>query len=106
MSPSAKSSHKIQSLKQLDKTTLGITWHDDHQSRLPVRLLRLKCPCARCVDEMTGKVILKDEHVPKDVRPIKIEPVGHYALRILWSDGHDTGIYTFEVLRRLGEARS
>jgi len=95
------SKYQVETLKQLDKTTLGIRWKDGHQSRLPVRLLRLKCPCAKCVDEMTGKLLLKEGQVPADVRPMKIEAVGHYALRFRWSDGHDTGIYTFETLRAL-----
>jgi DUF971 family protein len=93
--------YQVESLKQIDKTTLGITFKDGHQSRLPVRLLRLKCPCAKCIDEMTGEVLIKEGQVPADVRPIKIEPVGRYALRFRWSDGHDTGIYTFESLRAL-----
>ena len=92
---------QVESLEQIDKTTLGITWKDGHQSRWTVRELRLKCPCAMCVDEMTGKVLLKTENVPADVRPMKIEPVGRYGLRIRWSDNHDTGIYTFEALRAL-----
>ena len=101
-----KQNFLIQGLKQLDKTTLGVTWHDGGQSRLPVRLLRLKCPCAQCVDEMTGKVILQEEQVPADIQPIKIEPVGHYALRFHWNDGHDTGIYTFKLLRSLARAET
>ena len=92
---------QVESLEQIDKTTLGITWKDGHQSQWRVRELRLKCPCAMCVDEMTGKVLLKEENVPADVRPMKIEPVGRYGLRIRWSDNHDTGIYTFEALRAL-----
>ena len=95
------SKYQVETLEQLDKATLGIRWKDGHQSRLSVRLLRLKCPCAKCVDEMTGKLLLKEGQVPADVRPMKIETVGHYALRFRWSDGHDTGIYTFEFLRTL-----
>ena len=97
------SKYQVEALKQLDDQTLGITWKDGQQCQIAVRQIRLYCPCAQCVDEMTGKVLLKDEQVPADIRPIKIEPVGHYALRFLWSDGHDTGLYTFERLRELGE---
>ena len=50
---------------------------------------------------MTGRKTLRDESVPQDVRAARITPVGRYAITILWSDGHDTGIYSFETLRRL-----
>lgn len=95
--------YQIETLKQLDKQTLSIAWKDGHESRLAVRVLRLKCPCAQCIDEMTGEVLLKDEQVAADICPINIEPVGHYALRFRWSDGHDTGIYTFERIRALDQ---
>lgn len=67
---------------------------------LPARALRLACPCASCREEMTGRPLLDPTTVPEDVVPQSIELVGGYGLRIRWSDGHGTGIYTFEVLRR------
>jgi ATP-binding protein involved in chromosome partitioning len=86
-------------LKQMGAQHLGIIWNDGHQSLFNVRNLRLKCRCANCVDEWTREKILKDETVPLDVKPRRIESVGRYALKVDWSDGHDTGIYTFEHLR-------
>jgi ATP-binding protein involved in chromosome partitioning len=65
----------------------------------PARPLRLACPCAGCVEEMSGRPLLDPAKVPADVRPVSISLVGAYGLRILWSDGHGTGIYTFERLR-------
>jgi ATP-binding protein involved in chromosome partitioning len=65
----------------------------------PARPLRLACPCAACVDEMSGRLLLDPGTVPDDVRPVSLALVGAYGLRILWSDGHGTGIYTFERLR-------
>jgi DUF971 family protein len=50
---------------------------------------------------MSGKKVLEDDSVPEDVRPLEVRPVGHYAVTIRWSDGHDTGIYSFERLRRI-----
>lgn len=90
-------------LKQLDPTTLGIRWSDGHDSIFQVRNIRLDCHCASCIDEWTRAKILKSESVPLDVKPRKIESVGRYALKIAWSDGHDTGIFTFEHLRTLCE---
>jgi ATP-binding protein involved in chromosome partitioning len=80
---------------------LRIEWRDGRVSRYPVRALRLACPCARCIEEMTGRPILKQEDVPPDVKPVQIRPVGRYAVQISWTDGHDSGIYTFENLREL-----
>ena len=80
---------------------LGIVWEDGHESYFPGHFLRCACPCATCVDEMSGKKLLRDGGVPEDVGVAKLEPTGNYGIRIVWSDGHSTGIYTFEHLRRI-----
>jgi len=90
-------------LKQVGPKHLGIVWNDGHQSLFNVRNLRLKCRCAVCVDEWTREELLKDEMVPSDIQPKRIESVGRYALKVEWSDGHDSGFYTFEHLRALCE---
>jgi DUF971 family protein len=81
---------------------LGIVWKDGHESYLGGHMLRCACACATCVDEVTGKKILIDEKVPLDVKPLEVHRVGRYAISIVWSDGHDTGIYPFTRLRQLG----
>jgi ATP-binding protein involved in chromosome partitioning len=48
---------------------------------------------------MSGRPLLDPATVPADVRPVSVALVGGYGVRIRWSDGHDTGIYTFEQLR-------
>ena len=63
----------------------------------------MNCPCAGCVDEMTGVRMLTEAMVPEGVYPLAIEYVGRYALQFYWSDGHSTGIYSFELLRRLAD---
>ena len=78
---------------------LKIIWYDGHISIYPARALRLACPCAGCVDEMTGVVRVIATSVPHDVHPLKIDLIGRYAISIQWSDGHQTGIYAFEYLR-------
>jgi ATP-binding protein involved in chromosome partitioning len=70
----------------------------------PACELRLACPCAMCIDEMTGRPLLQPASVPTDIRPLSIALVGTYGLRIAWSDGHGTGIYTFDRLRELRPA--
>jgi ATP-binding protein involved in chromosome partitioning len=76
-----------------------IEWDDQgHQAFYSARALRLACPCAGCVEEMSGRRLLDPSGVPPDIRPISLALVGAYGLRIHWSDGHGTGIYTFEHL--------
>ena len=86
---------------QADPGHLGITWADGHESRLPVRALRLACPCAACIDEWSGEPRLDPASVPENVAPASVSSVGLYALAIEFDDGHASGIYTFELLRRL-----
>lgn len=80
-----------------------IRWSNSQETVYPARRLRLACPCAMCVDENTGLRILREPSVPMDVHPLAIEPVGRYAILIRWSDGHNTGIYTWERLYELGK---
>ncbi len=84
-----------------DAARLRIVWEDGATSEYTPRALRFQCPCAACVDEMTGIRTLRPEDVPDGVYPEAIHYVGRYALRFNWSDGHATGIYPFELLRKL-----
>ena len=80
---------------------VGIVWPDGHESIWTGAALRRACACARCVDERTGRRVLRDRDVADDVRALQIVPVGRYGVAIRWSDRHDTGIYPFERLRAL-----
>jgi DUF971 family protein len=84
-----------------DGMRLRIQWQDGHVSEYEPRYLRTACRCAGCVDEMTGRPILRPDSVPEDVHPLAINYVGRYALQFQWSDGHDTGIFPFRYLRDL-----
>jgi DUF971 family protein len=91
----------VRKIEQLDPHTLGIDWVDGHRSRWRIAHLRRNCPCASCVDEWTGKPILKAEDVDDDLQCSKVTSVGRYALTIQFGDGHSTGIFSFPVLREL-----
>jgi len=88
----------------VEEEAIRIRWSDGIENRLRFRDVRLACPCAACVDEITGERRLDPETVPGDVRPIEVHTVGRYALKFDWSDGHGFGIYRFDLLRSLAEA--
>jgi DUF971 family protein len=53
------------------------------------------------VNELTGERMINSANIREDIRAIAIQPVGRYAQHIIWSDGHSTGLYGFELLRKL-----
>ena len=89
------------SIQQSGPEQLAITWSDGREDVHKVFDLRIACPCAKCTK---GEQPLDPAAIREDVRPVRIESMGHYALKITWTDGHDTGIYSFELLRRLGDS--
>ena len=91
----------VREIEQLDRNTLGIQWTDGHASRWKLSHLRRNCPCAGCVDEWSGKPLLKADDVDENILATSVESVGRYALTIKFTDGHTTGIYSFSRLREL-----
>jgi len=89
---------------------MRIVWQDRHESVYPFDLLRRECPCALCNDQrskasasvgpsltvLSGPVLKAGEVQVKEA-----SPVGRYAINFVWSDGHDSGIYSFDYLRSL-----
>jgi DUF971 family protein len=88
-----------------DGQRLTIHWRDGHTSEYEPRYLRLRCRCAGCIEEFTGRPLLDAAKVRADVYPLEIRYVGRYALGFDWSDGHKTGIYPFELLREICPCR-
>ncbi len=93
-----------------DPETLQIAWSDGIVNRTTIRELRENCPCATCI-EKRGKPqpaallpILKAEET-QPLRVTKMEPQGRYAYAIGFSDGHNTGLFTLDLLRELGEVQ-
>jgi len=84
-----------------DGAALRILWEDEHESVYLPFDLRMSCPCAGCVDEMSGRRTLTEAMISPDVYPTAIEYVGRCALKFVWSDGHDTGLYAYDLLRGL-----
>ena len=96
-------------LELSEGSSLLIAWSDGQQRRYAFQELRDACPCATCREKRQqpepasgGLNILS----AAEAKPLKIEdmkPVGNYAYAIHFSDGHNTGIYTIEFLRQLGQ---
>jgi DUF971 family protein len=84
---------------------LAVAWPDGLVGRLALRELRAACMCARCVDEITGERIVELDGIDADIAIDEMELVGNYALKIRWSDGHRTGLYTWAHLRQMCEGK-
>lgn len=94
----------VQIIEESD-AEVSIKWSDDAETRYNAPELRRACPCAGCVHEWTGEKILKPETIADDLTFSSIGIVGRYALNFNFSDGHDSGIYTFDYLRQLSEKK-
>ena len=85
---------------------LALSWGDGSESYVSMERLRRNCPCAVCQGEpdALGRVA---KPIPKlgegAFQLVGIDPVGGYALQLRWADGHNSGIYGFDYLKRLGE---
>jgi DUF971 family protein len=80
-----------------------VRWADGKESRFEAAWLRARCPCAGCVDEWSGQRTFGDAQVKQEVRAHNLHPIGRYAVQIQWSDGHDSGIYSWDSLRKARE---
>jgi DUF971 family protein len=90
-------------IMQEGEGVVRITWADERVCRFIAPALRRACPCAQCVNEWTGQRVLKPEAISDELTISDIAIVGRYALNFRWSDGHETGIYSFRYLRELCE---
>ena len=98
-------------LKLLPDSQLQIMWSDGQERRYRFRELRDRCPCATCREKRSQPrpatllpILTESEAQP--LRILGMKPVGNYAYSIEFSDGHDTGIYSLELLRELGNVAS
>jgi len=92
-------------------TGVEIDWKDGHKSSWNFKWLRWGCPCATCNEErqQTGREIGVPKPKPggplmmyeAPPRPVEVTPVGKYAIKFKWNDGHESGIYSWEYLRRV-----
>jgi len=99
---------------KIDKTGgtgMRIEWKDGHVSEWNFAWLRLACPCANCHEER--EAAHREPGIPKPkpqgllpmyeapARPVEIIPIGKYAVKFKWNDGHEAGIYSWDYLRNV-----
>ena len=80
---------------------IGLTWEEDFFCRLSVMDVRLACPCAHCLHEVTGARLVSRENISEGITLLDMPAVGNYAYRPKFSDNHSSGIYTLELLKEL-----
>jgi DUF971 family protein len=88
---------------------IRIDWKDGHHSEYPLAYLRDECPCATCTGAHGTEPQKTSYSAPQELFPmyksvlkmLSVEPVGSYAIRIAWNDGHSTGIYSFDHFRKI-----
>lgn len=109
--PAAIEPVKVRVMKT-EGTGMVIDWRDGHQSHWSFPWLRLACPCATCHDEREkdGRAPGQQKTAPATpsllpmykapARPDSVQPVGKYAISFHWNDGHTSGIYSWDYLRR------
>lgn len=103
MSPSTEPEHIAASKSK----GIRIDWKDGHSSEYPIKFLRDHCPCASCTGahgdppRQSGEASSPFPMFQPALRMERVDPVGNYALKIRWNDGHDTGIYSWDYLRRI-----
>jgi len=88
-------------VRRSDPLRVDIEWTDGTKSDFTAAALRRACPCARCVNELTGVRSHDPATVAEDLTQSDLRLVGNYAVTMTFSDGHHTGIFTFGLLRRL-----
>ncbi|MEE9165390.1 MAG: DUF971 domain-containing protein, partial [Nitrospinota bacterium] len=102
-----KSSIKIENKPQImfDQEKVTLKWTDEEETVISNFDLRLSCKCARCIDEMSGRQILKKNDIIPDIKAEEVHPLGNYAIAVKWNDGHSSGIYPYRRIKEMASRR-
>lgn len=85
---------------------LALAWSDGKENYIGLKSLREACPCALCQGEPDALGYVekpKVVHTERSFQTLRMQQVGGYALQITWADSHSSGIYPFDLLRKLGQ---
>ncbi|MBI1742524.1 DUF971 domain-containing protein [Candidatus Acetothermia bacterium] len=105
--PELPTNSTLAHLRWVSENELSIDWRDGHASVFLLAYLRKSCPCALCKEDAHGLGLKRGIRLQprpplvNEVKAVAIEPVGRYAIQIVWNDGHRTGIYSYDYLRKL-----
>lgn len=91
----------IKAIRQKDNYCFTIDWTDGMSCDYRLSQLQRQCPCAKCHGSDAGKPVAGERAISEDLRAKKISSVGRYALRIEFTSGCSTGIYSFSMLRKM-----
>ena len=101
---------KLNTIQRSGSSAIELSWDDGHQGHIELITLRDACPCAGCKGET---VLLEhygppptDFNAPGRYELRSAESVGNYALKLIWGDGHNDGLYTWDILRRICECEA
>ncbi len=96
---------KLKKLRRLNESCIELSWDDGHVGPVDLPALREACPCAGCQGETVllkrYEPVREANSDPQKFALLAVDPVGSYALKLTWGDGHDQGLYTWEHLRSL-----
>lgn len=95
---------------QLIGNDLALKWDDATESFIPLETLRRHCPCAGCMGErdIMGNLYKGPDkpYTPQSFQIVRLQNVGGYALQPQWADGHNTGLYSYDYLKRLADSEN
>ena len=95
-------------LKKTSESELTLFWNDDTQTKISFKHLRDECPCAECKGETVLFASTEPNKKPPETPGLyelkNIEVIGNYAIQPTWGDGHASGLYSWEYLRKISEA--
>lgn len=86
-------------IRKKDPSRIEIEWADGALTVYRAAQLRRLCPCANCINEVTGVRMLDPHSIPDTLEQRDVRMVGNYAISVVFEDGHNTGIFPFPFLR-------
>lgn len=92
---------RVKRIEQVDNHRFAILWNDGTKGIYRLSDLQRRCPCAGCVDERTGQRRVDPRQIDEDVRAVVIKNVGQYALRIQFTSGCTSGIFSYAMLYQM-----
>lgn len=93
----------VKKIVQKDAHHFRIEWEDGYVQQFKLSDLQRNCPCASCIDEFTGQKLLDPNSVDDHVKATRLMNVGRYGLRVKFTSGCSMGIYSFNMLRQMGD---